>query len=93
LRDLFLFTALVLCWYWLRRPRLTNGQKWYYDTYLKSPHWIATAAKKRKQAGYKCERCHQHKQLDVHHKTYERRGHELMSDLEALCRECHDKEK
>lgn len=29
-------------------------------------------------------------QLEVHHLTYERRGHELDSDLLALCWGCHE---
>ena len=27
--------------------------------------------------------------VDLHHKTYERLGCELLSDLQALCRDCH----
>ncbi len=27
--------------------------------------------------------------LDIHHRTYERFGHEHLSDLETLCRHCH----
>ncbi len=39
-----------------------------------------------------CERCgdrHNVWQLEFHHKTYERLGHELLEDLEMLCPECH----
>jgi len=28
--------------------------------------------------------------LDVHHRTYKRKGAELPDDLVAVCRECHD---
>jgi len=28
--------------------------------------------------------------VDIHHRTYERFGHEWLSDLIALCRNCHD---
>ncbi len=58
--------------------------------YLKSPVWND----KRQQAlayyGCICNRCKEYGS-DVHHKTYERTGgNELMSDLEVLCRECHE---
>lgn len=58
--------------------------------YLKSPLW----QKKREEAiacfGATCRRCGQHG-TDVHHKTYERTGgKELLSDLEILCRPCHE---
>jgi len=29
--------------------------------------------------------------LNVHHNTYKRRGHELGSDLLVLCQKCHKK--
>jgi 5-methylcytosine-specific restriction endonuclease McrA len=29
--------------------------------------------------------------FDVHHKTYERLGNELIEDCEVLCEQCHDK--
>jgi len=37
-----------------------------------------------------CERCVKKSEaLEVHHLTYERFGHELDSDLQALCHPCH----
>ena len=41
------------------------------------------------QAGNQCELCPNRDSLQVHHKTYERYGQELLTDLVALCRECH----
>jgi len=38
--------------------------------------------------GYRCEWCDA-PATDVHHRTYERLGHELPIDLQVLCRECH----
>jgi len=68
---------------------LTN-QQLIHRAYLGSPLW----AKKRLEAlehhGAICARCGSHGS-DVHHKTYERTGgNELMTDLEVLCRPCHE---
>ena len=40
--------------------------------------------------GARCERCGHPHSLELHHKTYERLGRELTSDLEVLCRRCHE---
>jgi hypothetical protein len=67
--------------------RLTARQEMYRQ-YLQSEGW----KKKRLEAisyyGQKCNRCGEFGN-DVHHKTYKRIGDELLSDLEVLCRECH----
>lgn len=61
-----------------------------YIEYLKSEKW----KKKRFMAfthyGKKCDKCGATKRLDVHHLTYARFGKELLSDLQILCRTCHD---
>jgi hypothetical protein len=41
--------------------------------------------------GERCERCGYAHELQLHHKTYERLGRELISDLEVLCHQCHEK--
>ena len=64
-------------------------RRWQYRRYLRSPHWQTMRRKVLRRAGYECERCHRKAPLDVHHLTYARRGHENMSDLQALCRHCH----
>ena len=41
-------------------------------------------------AGRRCQLCNLGSvPLNVHHRTYERRGEELDEDLTVLCRECH----
>lgn len=62
--------------------------------YLQTPRWKNLADRKRESAGYKCEKCGDSPgpgMLDVHHKTYDRLGHERWADLEVLCRSCHEK--
>lgn len=59
-----------------------------YSRYLRTTHWRVTRDRIR-LTRVKCERCQEEAHLHVHHKTYERIGRELDSDLELLCRKCH----
>lgn len=60
-----------------------------YREYLATPEW----AEKRKQAlaraGHRCQLCNGRERLEVHHRTYDRRGAERPDDLVTLCRSCH----
>jgi gas vesicle protein len=61
-----------------------------YAKYLKTQHWIDKRNSALRRAKYKCELCNRDNvALQVHHKTYERRGHEYSSDLIVLCSSCH----
>lgn len=61
-----------------------------YPEYLKTDHWQALRRAALKRAKYACQVCNtDDEQLDVHHRTYERRGEELASDLIVLCHTCH----
>lgn len=78
------------------RYALKGDRNWYYNVYLQSTHWRNLRAEKIREVGYRCEGCQTAydvwepgQSLDVHHKTYERLGFELLEDLEVLCRECH----
>lgn len=67
-----------------------------YDGYLKSQVWKNKRYAKLVDVNFICEGCgygkydFEDQPLDVHHKTYERFGNERMSDLEVLCRTCHE---
>lgn len=65
-----------------------------YDAYLKSPFWMARKAAVIRHRGYRCERCGAEPStgLQLHHRTYERLGHELPEDVELLCADCHREE-
>lgn len=61
-----------------------------YARYIQSPAW------KRKRAAYfratrldRCQGCGDKEKLHVHHKTYERLGHENLTDLVVVCETCH----
>jgi len=62
-----------------------------YKDYLKSDHWRATRAAALVAAGFRCQLCNSPDSLAVHHRTYERRGHEAPADLTVLCSPCHAK--
>ena len=64
-----------------------------YEKYLETPHWRFLRRKMLKRAEHKCQRCRAGMVvLHVHHKTYERRGEERLSDLIVLCEKCHSQE-
>lgn len=63
-----------------------------YRDYMHSDAWRRKARKVRKRAGYRCQNCGKKAPLEVHHKTYERLGHERMRDLIGLCPQCHRKQ-
>jgi hypothetical protein len=43
------------------------------------------------KAGFRCQVCNAYGvQLNVHHRTYERRGAEWDTDLIVLCHDCHE---
>jgi 5-methylcytosine-specific restriction endonuclease McrA len=60
-----------------------------YAAYLRSPEWEAKRRGRMALAQYRCEVCNTGRDLHVHHRTYARRGRELLEDLIVLCSECH----
>jgi 5-methylcytosine-specific restriction endonuclease McrA len=69
----------------VNRPRLSVE----YVRYMRSTDWKAKRLFALHLAGYRCQLCGGRGRLQVHHNTYERFGHELMSDLIVLCGDCH----
>lgn len=73
---------------------MTDTKDWQrrYAEHIKSAQWRNTRKDILRMRGSACERCGRAgsaRDLDVHHKTYERLGRERASDLEVLCRPCH----
>ncbi len=63
-----------------------------YKEYLKTEHWQELRSVMLKRASYRCQLCNASKvRLDVHHRTYERRGCEWLEDLFVLCQGCHER--
>lgn len=62
-----------------------------YQAYLRSDHWRELSAAKIEDVNFRCERCRRKTGLEVHHKHYKTLGRERLTDIEALCRSCHEK--
>ena len=60
-----------------------------YRDYLHSAAWAKKRSRVHMRSGYRCEWCGGRGRLQVHHLTYERLGHERLSDLVDLCPRCH----
>jgi 5-methylcytosine-specific restriction endonuclease McrA len=74
-----------------RDARLNALRTMPYREYLQTAEWLARRKQHVKSAGYRCQVCNASGvQLNVHHRTYERRGNEYYKDLLALCRNCHE---
>ena len=69
--------------------RLAELRTMPYRQYLRSWEWQRKRRVALKLAGYQCRMCGETSRLQVHHKTYERRGCEKMNDLVVLCDGCH----
>lgn len=61
-----------------------------YKEYLQTDHWKKLAEETKRLAGYRCQVCNSQDNLNTHHRTYERKGDELQTDLVCLCKECHE---
>jgi hypothetical protein len=61
----------------------------YYD-YIASDEWARKRKRVLERDNHECQTCLNGTDLEVHHKTYERLGHEHLSDLITLCRSCHE---
>jgi Uracil DNA glycosylase superfamily len=60
-----------------------------YQEYLASREWALLREAVRRRSGGYCERCRIANIDAVHHKTYQRVGHEQLDDLMAICEPCH----
>jgi hypothetical protein len=69
--------------------RLDELRRMPYREYLRSTEWRTTRRFALDHAEGRCQLCNRPGRLDVHHRTYERRGNELLADLTVLCRPCH----
>lgn len=73
-----------------KQARAEELRKLPYQEYLQSPYWQQRRHFAMKQARYSCQICNsKDKKLNVHHRSYERLGQELQTDLIVLCEDCH----
>ena len=62
-----------------------------YKEYLQTEHWKQIRQRALDHAGHSCQLCNVGHSLQVHHRTYERRGCEEPTDVTVLCAYCHAK--
>lgn len=60
-----------------------------YRQFLKTDYWRKTRDAALARGHNECAICASKTNLDVHHRTYERRGCERPEDLIVLCHNCH----
>ena len=61
-----------------------------YADYLRTHHWQRVREAAIDRARHRCQLCNYASQLQVHHRTYERRGSEREDDVIVLCKRCHE---
>lgn len=64
-----------------------------YQEYLKSKHWKLLRDRFKASKLYKggiCKLCGYNNDVNIHHKSYKRIGHERLNDLLVLCQSCHN---
>jgi hypothetical protein len=69
-----------------------SRRDWYRTIYLKSGHWRELRSRALEHHGRKCHKCPATRKLDVHHIRYSSIYDVEVTDLQILCRTCHDKE-
>lgn len=69
-----------------------RNRQWnaWYSQYLLTPLWRNKRALVLNRAGGMCEGCLTNMATEVHHLTYDRVGEEMLFDLVAICKECHN---
>lgn len=72
-----------------RESRLAELKRMPYADYLQTPEWAEVRQSALKRAKFRCQICNRAGRLNVHHRTYERRGEELSSDVIVMCAACH----
>jgi hypothetical protein len=63
-----------------------------YVVFLRSPLWRVRRRIWIIRARGRCELCGRRRRLTIHHRTYERLGHERRSDIAVLCWRCHERQ-
>lgn len=61
-----------------------------YQEYLQSDRWKEIRQWALIFWDRRCVICNSKQKIEVHHRTYERLGHELLTDCIPLCAECHE---
>jgi 5-methylcytosine-specific restriction endonuclease McrA len=73
-----------------RRAEARRERQREYRRYLRTDGWKERRQVALDRAGGFCEDCGTRDSLEVHHRTYVRKGAERPEDLVAVCGDCHD---
>jgi len=73
-----------------RQEQAAVRREWYAQ-YLQSEQWREKREAVLNRARHTCEGCGAAKATEVHHLTYDNVGDELLWQLVAVCRACHEK--
>ncbi len=68
-----------------KMPEISDELKKHYE----SDYWFRFRIKVKEFWGCRCALCNSERANEVHHRTYERIGHEELTDCILLCRNCH----
>ena len=68
---------------------IDRNYKNVYHAYLQTKEWYDKRNQVLKFSDYKCNRCEETENLQVHHLNYNSIGDESMNDLEVVCKSCH----
>jgi len=84
-----IWEAFSKCLHWHAKVRVNELLQLPYPAYLETPHWQNCREQALEAAQHRCAICNAANSLEVHHRTYERRGQESPGDLTVLCGDCH----
>lgn len=76
-----------------KRPGIHADTKWakLYHRYMRSKEWADFRASVIAKRGRWCELCGSGYRVELHHRTYNRLGHEKERDVQLCCHACHEK--
>lgn len=80
-------TELVKASRFKKKPK--KKKQTAYAAYRRSSHWRDIRRQALERDGHCCTTCKGTVKLEVHHRTYERVGKELLEDVIVLCQRCH----
>ena len=68
---------------------ISRNYKNIYHNYLNTKEWFDKRNISLEYANYKCCRCNETENLQIHHLNYNTVGDESIGDLEVVCNKCH----
>lgn len=74
----------------MSREQTLAERRSVYAEYLQTAEWSARRNKVLQREHFVCQGCMTARAVEVHHTTYKHIGRELLFELVALCRACHE---